>query len=1316
MKMLKSFLVATLLLALASLGRADTASNGKPASVLSPLELRGYGTIAGKFQNLQQPAGASLLEISCEGVAKAQLLHAKYLSDLSLLPGVKSTTTNNFEAREIAGQGAVCALRDGARVLILTAPTSAALAQALATQVKAAGGRPLVSKAEVAVPMWLDRWDKFGFRFYYRPWMMPHAGDGDQRGYDITKEFDWAQQQDRSGLVFWDTQMQVDTGAGLMGNALWDWAQTWAKAKGLPVGINLEAGFGPPSWLANAYREENAQVMPQFVGTLHGVEESNMGGVGWLSWSSEHAKDVELGLLQSSARRWAKDANVTTFLEPHGELRHGSHSLLLEYGPVADKGYRAYLQAKYRTVAALGQRWHGDARHFAAWQDVRVPELASFLGWGPDALDLQGAWRVGYEDEKPAPAAWFASELDDAAWPQIIAPGHDRAMFLPKKPAVFRRTFDVPSAWKTAHPRVWLYAWDFNEATGDKVTAYLNGAKIGDDTLRHATPHWGAWEVTDALRAGENHLALRLPRGFLAYRVYLSPHPPRQYPDLGAGANAQWADFTDWTEASHAQMVRRGMEMIRQVDTNRSIVMMAPEGFVSSVKPLAEEFRGEFHDTGIMGVIYADYLPMLARGSNLPFSVEPGGPAGSLDEFKKLIGLYSTEGVQGLDYYIHLGNILWPDDIRQYFEDNLRVIHLLGKYHSPKAEVAVLLSSRSENLTGFPWGASLSANEPDLNLRGGYWNWNAGAHLRDFYERDGLSEFDFARGNASRYRVIVDSNTAILDKPLEDDLEKWVREGGTFITLAQTGRHTSTQKDSWPISRLSGYNVTHIDRMNADNSPQETRRLQLAPGQDVFRTEDLALWQNAPANGLSLQKVAPDARNLLLWDDGSVALGYRPLGKGFIVQVGAKFSGGRINDRIDPGGNNAPEKALTRLLTRLLEWQKVAPIPARLSSQGAPDGPVLLRHFESNNGLYDVWTLWNQSEQALTTDLILDQRPTLAFEVQSSAQVPIADGKLSGVALEGKQTRIFLTPRALQNAPLEWLDVQRNWWRASQAPRPIALPAPEHKLAVDLSDNWAWKPLAEDEDAALLAAPGFSDAAWPQMRLSIWTSPQRPAVKHALFRRAFTVPREWNQGRVELWLQSWYLSTFADKGRIFLDGKIVRDWNDNGILGEDYDGALAPGSTHTLAVEIKGENTLVGSRGPAWLAYRPAPQSSLDLAGQWTPTRDALHDDAPVALPGGGFDAWTLRRTVRVPASAQGQNMVLNVEGGWPLYGVIVNGHLTRRHHHRFGDHWTLNISPWLRAGEDNEIELVSPEVSDFKNDHAIRALHLDFYAPGVFP
>ncbi len=39
--------------------------------------------------------------------------------------------------------------------------------------------------------MFLDRWDRFGFRFYYRPWEMP-SDPAQASNYDIKSEFDYA--------------------------------------------------------------------------------------------------------------------------------------------------------------------------------------------------------------------------------------------------------------------------------------------------------------------------------------------------------------------------------------------------------------------------------------------------------------------------------------------------------------------------------------------------------------------------------------------------------------------------------------------------------------------------------------------------------------------------------------------------------------------------------------------------------------------------------------------------------------------------------------------------------------------------------------------------------------------------------------------------------------------------------------------------------------------------------------------------------------------------------------------------------------------
>ncbi len=417
-----------------------------------------------------------------------------------------------------------------------------------------------------------------------------------------------------------------------------------AKKRDLPVDIHLNAVAGAePTWLLNRYRDQTQMKMPGFTGNFLIMMSPYLGGQGVLSWNATTGEDALLGVLQQSIRRFANDANVVSVLEPHGELKHGAQDILMEYGPVADAGYRRYLRGKYGAPAEVAARWGVDLQ---TWDDVHVPELASFAGWGPDALDVGGTWRVGYETltepakppyfydtrgtpkSLPAPEDWFQTGFDDSGWPVVPGAGNDQQLFLEKRPAVFRRTFDVPAPWKGS--RVWLYEWDADRSSNQQVRVVLNGKEVGRGRIQPDAPHWSAIEVTDVLQEGENTLAIRTPQGYIAYKAYLSPVEPNQYPGLGDSLNAQWVDFVDFTQWSRIESVRRGMEMIRQAAPNQGITLMSPDGYADGVKSLAATYGGEFHNTGYMAAFYADYLPSLMRGADLPFSLEPGSPANGL--------------------------------------------------------------------------------------------------------------------------------------------------------------------------------------------------------------------------------------------------------------------------------------------------------------------------------------------------------------------------------------------------------------------------------------------------------------------------------------------------------------------------------------------------------------------------------------------------------------------------------------------------------------------------------------------------------------
>ena len=183
------------------------------------MKLRGYGVVAGAFTATPidgRPAGA--LRIVCQDQEKAKLVQAKYLSDLQLLPGVEKAERNAWPRRDDASpsgrarlsvyavkeQGFVVAARSGATVWILSAPTIAALGTLVNRNLPAIVG-PVVSTPEVNVPMFLDRWDKYGFRFYYGPFVKPQDADHrDVATYDPRQDFAFAKESGDVGLVVWN--------------------------------------------------------------------------------------------------------------------------------------------------------------------------------------------------------------------------------------------------------------------------------------------------------------------------------------------------------------------------------------------------------------------------------------------------------------------------------------------------------------------------------------------------------------------------------------------------------------------------------------------------------------------------------------------------------------------------------------------------------------------------------------------------------------------------------------------------------------------------------------------------------------------------------------------------------------------------------------------------------------------------------------------------------------------------------------------------------------------------------------------------------
>lgn len=1154
----RSFLFAAsgLVSALSSLDllsrQADGQNDGASIVRFPPIGLRGYGTLSATSRTLHS-GQSSVMHIVCESPTKAHLVQAKYLSDLTLLPGAEPTTVSikgrAIPLRRAPTGGAVTCYARGIDVLLFAAASEEQMGELCAAALPSGFAAPDF-QARVPVPLWLDRWDKYGLMSYYGPGQTPPNSPNGGADYDFNTDLRFAKDHGM-GLVLWTNALTVDSAEGMTNEQTWSYVQERARQMGIPVHLNPQNSW-PTVWLGNRYREETQLKAPQFLGGFYGVAHDTA-SVGALSWNSQAGEDELLGLLQETVRRFAGDPNIVGWLEPHAETADTPQGKFIEYGPLADKSIRQFLRERYGSLTAVSERWHGSAGHYKSWNNVHAPELAEFAGFGPDALDLRGTWRVKYVPAS-VPPEWYGPDFDDSAWDQFLAPGNDRMLTIPRSPLIYRRTVDVSANWLASKPQVTLILWDMSSRDKDEVAVYVNGQKISGQSRGNSVSHWAVFDVTKAIKSGSNHLALQIPRAIICYRAYLTGEKPAQYPDLGPHKNAQWVDFIEWSLWFRKAQLTRGVEMIRQVDPNRSINLMAVE-YVAPFKAIAQEYGCRFHDTGAMAGFWTDEPSVMMAGLNFPTSAEPGSPAPDAAQFQAFFGRWVTEGVNGVHYFQTLGDIQWNPEALKTFEANRRMYETIGKWHVPTAEVGVLFSTASQQLAGFPW-------DTDRLPRAGYYTgFNAAASLLDYCPRAGLSEDDFSTGLAAKFRMIVDTNTTVMSKKLVDGIEAYVRGGGVFVTNGQTGRHDDVYPDTWPISRLTGYHVKDADAGNKGLS------FSAAPGQTIFAGGP---WVGPTrSGGQSLKKVAPDCQNLLVWTDDSVAAGMRPLGKGWVVHIGTTFS-------------NPPPMRL------IAEHFGIKRVPATYTS--APG--LHFRHFIGNTGLQDIWVLFNESPNPVTTSLTFlpDVHPASLADILTSEAVPItrtqSGDTVPGIALRPWQMVMYVSPRAdMAASPLEWLNLQRGWWAGAKTPPTKRLPrrTEMQRFTLDLTDGWGYKRIDSltDEQAAALAQPSVDDHAWERRNLELWNDPGAPRPQRIMLRRAFTVPAHWNKGTILL-CNEIPGGAFVSDARAFVDGKLIQDGRRlrDGPYDEALGGLWKPGTTHHVAFDIRSSTPLIGARCP----------------------------------------------------------------------------------------------------------------------------------------
>jgi len=1266
---IRLLLVLTLGVMISAPGRLGAATLDGPDH-FPPVKLRGYGTLSG--ERMEIGPQSSILRVTAESVPKAQLVLAKYLSDLGELPGVTpqlmTTAYGSVSARQIDGQGAAVAIRSGVNVYIFTAADLKSLRELVEDHVPKSM-KIDSSSPEITVPMYLDRWDQHGFRFYYGPFVKP---DGVQT-YDPTQDFQFAKASGNAGLVLWQSPSRMPLADGVLDYNASEWVYKVGRELKLPMGVNT--GFGDTlGFMATRFPQD---LTPNsnygYFGCWYGAINFGIGPT--VAFSADATQDAALGQFKPLVKLMNAEDTVTSYMEPHEEMSHGVTDVLDDHGPTAKENFHRFLELKYKTPEAVATRWQQPGA-FQTWDDVPFPEIATFCGWNKDAIDLQGSWKISYDAPYGADSA--KPDLDDSSWPGIDAPGDAIVKALPRKPAVFRRHIEIDPAWRKAHPKAWLYCFDLNDSRGDSnVLAFVNGKSVTEDPPRKVESHWAMLDVSDALVDGKNVITICLPQALLDYRVYLSPSAPALYPALGPHLDAMWADFSDWTAWSRGQAVRRGMQMIRQIDPNRPITLAAPDAYMGPIKEDAEDYGGVFHDTGGMAGSWGDMHPLMALSTGLATDCEPGSGAVDLNDFKRFMGRWLTEGGNGVDYFQHIGDIEWKPEVKDYYTRTQNLWQLLGKYHVPQAELAVMNSDRYYRLLSFPWDTVDVA--PDLVQGNRFWAFVS--QMVSQYPRGGVLEQDFARGRADKFRVVLDANTTIMDPETVDSIAAWVKRGGVFITFMQTGRHTSVMQDSWPISKLTGYEVTGIDKLSPYGDGLPNRQLHPVTNQVVF-DPTAPEWHYAQTSaGLSLKKIDPTCEDLLQWDDGSIAAGVRHLGKGLVVDLGSDSS-------VLPG--------------QVLKWLGV-----KRTGIESSDPAIMARHFVSNNGLYDIWSVWNTKGDPITASFTLTTQSQSVRDVLSGDSVSLKETdqglQLPNVAFSPWETHMYTSPRMqLGLAASDWLALQRGWWSGTADP---GKPVPTYKspFCVNLTEDWACKLIpgavtgTPAEDLSM-ADPKLDDSAWPRVRIGVFNIPDNSDCRHAFFRKTFTVPENWNHGLVRIFAHVEGAGSFRE----YIDGKPYQAKAPDDDLG----GALKPASRHTIVVESWSPDLPTGPTTQLFLSYRPDALGTQELK-TWAFAPDRLTYQPPADLPIKTPSPGSVRAVVKIDAKEAGHSVFLHFGQGIDM--MDINGHGIAGYGNIYG-YADANVTPWVKFGGDNTI------VVTFHDPITIPEARLEFYDKSQYP
>ena len=1277
-------------------------------------ELRGFGKIE---SNTSKVDGIDLTSFRCESADKAVLLLHKFGRDMQQTATVAAQwtpvkigdTTANVLVRE--GIGAFLPAVSGCDLLVYSSSSADNLAQMFAPAAGAIKAARFFDPA-YQYPVFYDKFSSAGIGSWYPMYGSTAFTKGETNTIDdhfaYAKSFDLTLQPGGEYTIRNLLPKLADYGRPYH---IAQWLQ-WDQ----------ELAIMAPDELVSP--GSDFTTLPHYYGQI------SDGGHKLLQYRNWCFEDV--------MRQHINNPLLVDWVDPNGEVGPAPFFYYWDFSENSRQNMVRYLSGDGNySLESLGTAWYGDPSHFKSWDDVKIPMGYDFFGFRDGDLLANKSWRVhptspdgdttydnanwSHLTNNVAPylprdlgKGYAANDFNDSGWAEFNRPGGELASIYFGADAKHynksfwrRGTIDVPVNWLSnarANGRIYLSVIALNNNLGTKLPdrLWVNGIETAAISGAPGTYTIAQVDVTDQIKPGTNHLVhlANLSWGSSEGPYILTTRKLERYPFSDSLLNARFHDWRSYIAWCVNDKMEDTYKAMRGIDPDRPIKMMAATYKDFSLS-LAAKYGCYPHNTG-EGAFFRPWDKRYGYLYGLPSSAEFGGSVTEVKAWKHWLGWFMFEGNNALDNFLHLQDLMYSP-VKELWAANMPYLKLANRYDLRKPQIAIFRSSQNSELSPRPIGLSWDLGRGDLQFIG---------QSNVYIDETGLK-----RGFLKDYPLVWDCGTWIMDNATVANLKQYVEDGGVFVALQETGRHTFINKDAWPITDLTGFKVRDIRPM--------TGSVSILADQPLFKTLAGKNFSNRGKSidysdynyadkCIALEANSPDTTVIARYDDGSIAIGMRKLGKGKVIVLGSPF----WRDSYDGNGMWWPAESECDFLEDLLDGLGIH------SNVKADTHDVWRDTFLANNGTEECLTLHNpfDTPRTFSVEWYTVKPATALFDPKTGQKVSAAiDGTavtLNKITLDGLETRVITA--ASIRPPQETLDAWFNhlalWSQPSAPGVPLSRPdLPYYNLQI--ADQFKGKAFSNTQ-LGKIDLTALSQTADAGADYELWNGqsyeelhthpdPDRRFILHY----SLTLPSQWKPtDDIELIVSSAPLpGVKAGEDRIdaYVNGtKVLSQAADmtttNGTNKRLPDGAVAQiekianYSGPTAICIVTGSNGFVGE---IKLRRRPAAAESLAVNGPFTVQVDADGGTATANVPGvvKGLYAW---KEVVVPASWKGSHVFVDVgvENLDQYDSFAVNDKVLLHPVSWFKPVKWMDVTPWIKFGEPNRLTLISrPAVKDWK-------------------